>query len=240
MALIVIGGGLVAAMLVSAVRYLEDRNKADTPQPAAQNSPPVEEPAPAKKPSAMPDLPGDRGANPSDQPETREQSDADQASPAPAAPKPPSASHPEQSRTGHGTPVDTRLVTNPPGARLTIDGSPALSCQAPCSLTLPSGRHTLAATMPGFRRTLRILETPRDNEVFLNLDRSSGTVMIRSEPRGATIYVNGEARSDRTPAMFSLPVGNYTIEVVNDGQRESRQVQVRDSEITNVAVEFGR
>ena len=64
--------------------------------------------------------------------------------------------------------------------------------------------------------------------------------MVRSEPRGAAIYVNGEARSDRTPAMFSLPAGNYTIEIVYDGQRESRQVQVHDSVITNVSVEFGR
>ncbi len=134
--------------------------------------------------------------------------------------------------------TNTRLVTNPPGAFLVVDGVSELSCQSPCSLPLTRGRHTLSATMAGYRRTLRILESPKDDEVFLNLDRASGTVMVRSEPRGAAIYVNGQQRNERTPALLTLPAGTYKVEVVFEGQREAHDIQVKDSAITNLAVTF--
>ena len=74
-------------------------------------------------------------------------------------------------------------------------------------MPLKGGRHTLSATLGGYRRTLRIFEVPRDAELFLNMDRASGTVMVRSEPAGASIVVDGEQRSERTPAMLHLPAG---------------------------------
>jgi hypothetical protein len=105
-------------------------------------------------------------------------------------------------------------------------------------MDLPPGRHTLAVTMAGYRRALRIFETPNDSEIFLNLDPSSGTVMVRSEPRGASIIVDGETRSEKTPAILTLPAGSHTIELVRDGHRESHQVTVIESAITNVQVTF--
>jgi hypothetical protein len=101
---------------------------------------------------------------------------------------------------------------------------------------LPPGRHTLSATRDGFRRTLRIFQTPADSELFLNLDRSTGTVVVRSDPAGAAITVDGQQRSERTPAMLTLPAGQHTLEIAGSGTRESVQVNVRDAGITNVSV----
>ena len=113
-----------------------------------------------------------------------------------------------------------------------------MSCQTPCSLKLPSGRHTLAATHQGFRRTLRIFESPRESEVFINLDRATGTLMVRSNPQGATISIDGQDRPERTPAVLTLPVGTHTVSVERNGQQESHTIAVRDSAISNVTVEF--
>jgi hypothetical protein len=75
--------------------------------------------------------------------------------------------------------------------------------------------------------------------VFLNLDAAVGTVFIRSEPDGAAIYVNGQLRTERTPARLTLPTGSHSIELVRDGARETRQVVVTDS-IINVSVDLNQ
>jgi serine/threonine-protein kinase len=154
----------------------------------------------------------------------------------PPAP-PPAASEPKSAAAAAG-PGEVRLVTNPPGAELVIDGRSDLSCTSPCTLTLPPGRHTLASSREGYRRTLKIFDIPQENEIFLNLDRTTGTLAIRTDPPGAAIYINGRLRSELTPAVLALPTGVYTVELVKDGARQSHQVVVRDSVITNVAVNF--
>ena len=142
----------------------------------------------------------------------------------------------EQAKSQAGGSV--RLVTNPPGATLVLDGKPELTCVAPCSLELSSGRHTVAATLDGYRQALKIFQAPQDGDVFLNLDRTTGTVMIRSEPRGASIYVDGQLRKEKTPALLRLPTGKHSIEVVQDDRRETRDLTIAESVITNLAVNF--
>ncbi|MBC7928211.1 MAG: protein kinase [Bryobacteraceae bacterium] len=223
--------GLAAALVITGLRYLDERRDAAVTAAVSPGSG-TEDPGAtgAPKPSAMPqaELPGDNTTGPTLEPQPDEPTSAVTTPPAPGSP-------PEPDETA--TP-GTRLVTNPPGALLVVDGSSDLSCQAPCTLALSKGRHTLAATLDGYRRTLRILEIPKEDEIFLNLDRSSGTVMIRSEPPGAAIFINGDARSERTPAMLTLPVGRYTLDLVWEGRRESQDVQVKDAAITNVAIAF--
>lgn len=119
-----------------------------------------------------------------------------------------------------------------------VDGNPATSCKAPCEIDLPPGRHTIAATLDGYRRTLKIFQSPEENDIFLNLDRMSGTLMVRSEPRGATIIINGETRSEKTPAMITLPTGRYTVDIVQNNRRESQEVVIAESKITNLSIEL--
>ena len=42
-------------------------------------------------------------------------------------------------------------------AYLVVDGSSQYSCTTPCTIELPPGRHTIAATREGYRRTLEDL-----------------------------------------------------------------------------------
>ena len=166
------------------------------------------------------------------------------SSPTPETPKPdaaatedlPTPANPEALNTEPSQASVVRLVTSPPGGRIVIDGDETAACTAPCSQELKRGRHTLAATMDGYRRTLRIFEAPTDNDIFLNLDRLSGNVIVRSEPRGASIVVDGQPRSEKTPVMLTLPTGRHTIEVIQDDQRETHEVTVREAVIANLTV----
>ena len=85
---------------------------------------------------------------------------------------------------------------------------------------------------------LRIFNTPHDSEVVVRLDRATGTVMIRSEPPGSDIAIDGEPRSEKTPAMLTVPVGRHVIEIALGGQREQQEVNIREGAITNVTISF--
>jgi serine/threonine-protein kinase len=234
---VVLGAVLIAAIAVGGLEYFggDEASGPDPPPPAGGEQPASEQ---TRKPSAIPVLPGDEGAEESAQPARPEEARPQQATESPAAAPPAAPEPPKPKPAPTEAEGETRLVTNPPGAYVVVDGSSALSCQTPCSIPLGPGRHTLAATMSGYRRTLRIFESPRDSEIFLNLDRATGTVVVRSTPAGAAIVVDGQQWTERTPAMLSLPAGQHTIELVRDGQRESRQVNVRDAAISNLTVQF--
>lgn len=214
-----VAAGLLAAAIIWGLRSLEERRElaADAPR------------SPATSDAKGNEAPSNRGAlkvAPSEERDPR------------TAVTSPLPSEPLLQRPQPGF-VNARLITNPPGALLVVDGAEESACTSPCSLSLRQGRHTLAATKDGYRRTLRILETPIESEIYVNLEPTSGTVMIRTEPRNATIIVNGETRPEKTPTMLKLPAGRYKIELVLDDDREQNEVVVRDSAITNLAVTFG-
>ena len=222
----VLAAALVGAVLMGGLQYLEPSE----PVSQAQVQAPAEDTAVQRppRPSAMPNAP-EEGASPVGSPPEPEPARPQQdPEPAPARPVVPPK------------PVlgETRIVTNPPGAFVVVDGVSDQSCTSPCVLPLKPGRHTLSATLGGYRRTLRIFEAPRDSELFLNMDRASGTVIVRSDPQGAVILVDGQQRTERTPAMLSLPAGAHTIEVMRNGQRESQKVNVADAAIAHVSVKF--
>lgn len=131
-----------------------------------------------------------------------------------------------------------RFVTDPPGVFLVVDGEDDLSCTSPCSLQLKPGRHTLAATKEDYRRTLRIFESPSSSEISMALERMTGSVFVRSNPPGAAVSVDGQRRSERTPAMLILPIGSHSIEVEHEGTRQQETVQVKDGAITNISISF--
>jgi hypothetical protein len=128
-----------------------------------------------------------------------------------------------------------RVVTSPPGASVEIAGQ---NCTTPCTIRVPPGRHSVTATLAGHRRALRIIEAPRDTEVFLHMEPSVGTLGVRSTPPGATIILNGQERAEKTPIALKLPVGHYKLEVVRDGQRNVEEVDIKEGVFTNVDVSF--
>jgi hypothetical protein len=67
----------------------------------------------------------------------------------------------------------------------------------------------------------------------------AGTLAVVSNPPGATILVNGQRRSEVTPAKIELPVGVYKITVVLEGRAPSEEtVQIRDKALATLRVEW--
>ncbi len=134
-----------------------------------------------------------------------------------------------------------QIFSSPPGAAVVIDNDPSLSCTTPCNLNLPAGRHTLVASLEGFRRAPKIFNLPQESSMSLTMERMMGRLSVRSTPAGATIYVNGEPRAEKTPAIFSLPAGKYRIAVAKNGlPKQEDDVVVRDGGIADLELNWGQ
>jgi serine/threonine protein kinase len=226
--LMIVSAAVILAAIFGTLHYMEDSHDAAEQRGVKDETAEVSAP----KPSPMPSETNPATVEPPKESRPADTSPAVTDETATATPPPTEREKPKAALTA------TRMVTNPPGAYLVVDGSSQYSCTTPCSIELPPGRHTIAATREGYRRTLKIIEVPTSEDVFLNLDMISGTLMVRSEPSGAEILVDGKARSEKTPAVLTLPTGHHSIEVQQANRKVTQEVVIRDSVITNLAVEL--
>jgi serine/threonine-protein kinase len=218
-----VGIGIVGLALLAAQRFLMNPPVDTRPEQAA--SPLVQAPAtgtavkpsPAGQPAAPP---------PVDSPQPEEPKPSNETDDS----RPPARTElaPPPTRTAATT---VQIVTDPAGARVVVDDNPASSCTAPCMLQLPSGRHTLRADAAGYQTARRIFSTPEQSDLFLGLDKATGTLTVSSNPPGATILLNGKELSQKTPAVLNLPAGTYHIEIVRDGRSVDKYVTVGNGEM---------
>ncbi len=199
----------------------DDRNKPSptAPSAAATANPPAAEPAkPATPPVTTPEESQDTSEPPAEAPRPRV-----------TRPQVSKRTEPPASRKPVVDQIATRITTTPPGARIVLDGDAAQACVAPCSVILTEGRHTLLARLDGYRDAYRIFEIPQEADYKIDLDRRTGTLSVSSDPPGATIILNGQPRSQRTPAVFNLPVGSYRLQVVSGNVKTDEEtVVIRD------------
>lgn len=142
------------------------------------------------------------------------------------------AATPTPPNYGSGT-VD--FVTSPPGARITIDGS--ILCTAPCTLTLPPGRHVLSAYMRGYALADRIFHVPEDNSLIVELAQGVGVVMVNSIPAGATVTVDGRSVG-RAPLSLHIPAGPHRIALSNGPEVRQQVINVQPDTIQGVTLDL--
>ena len=130
-----------------------------------------------------------------------------------------------------------QFLTDPPGAQVTVDNS-SLTCKTPCLLSVPPGRHVLNVQLAGYRAYPRVFNVPQDGDIFIQLNKIAASLSVTSTPPGATIEINGETQSKRTPALFNFPPGNYHVRVTRNGAFLDFDVQLRDGEFVSRNVSF--
>ncbi len=135
---------------------------------------------------------------------------------------------------------ESALAVNstPAGAHVVFSGDPPMSCTTPCTLPMTSGRHTLTASLDGYKEAMRIFESPRDNTISLNLETLQGMLSVVSTPSGASIFINGQKRAEVTPAVLHLLPGKYRLKVEKDAQHDEFEVEVKDGVMVSRKVEF--
>jgi serine/threonine-protein kinase len=148
--------------------------------------------------------------------------------PAPTDERPNRKKPPESVRSAPAGPAmisAMEFLTEPPGAKITVDNRADAACQSPCTLSLPSGRHTLTAELEGFNLERRIFTVPSETSMLINLSRSMGVLVITSEPSGSQVLVDGKDYGP-TPATVRLTVGPHQLVLVNGAQRHEETVDI--------------
>jgi serine/threonine protein kinase len=169
----------------------------DAPQPAPKKkSPapaPVETPAPvqAQPEAAEPEAPAN-------QPVASSKSrNAKHKSAAPAA-----------------IPGQLAIDSTPQGAQVQVDGASDPSYVTPFVLTsLQPGQHSITVTKPGFGTDSRIVNVTSANRTttVIHLAQLMATLIVKSDPAGASIYVDGRDVGPKTPAQVSVDKGQHVV-----------------------------
>jgi serine/threonine protein kinase len=222
-----VGIGLVGLVLFGAQKYLFNRNadSAATPTQTQDQKPPQSTPA------AVPDSPAPAKPSPLSEPGHKSPATDTPRHETPAIPAPVVVAK----LAGEHT---VQFLTDPPGAQIDVDGSSDLACKAPCMLSLTTGRHTLNAQLAGYRAYPRVFNIPQDSDIFLQLSKAGGTLSVTSTPQGASIEINNEMQSKKTPALFNLPPGTYHVRVARNGASLEFEAEVRDGAFVGKNVSF--
>lgn len=128
------------------------------------------------------------------------------------------------------SPVSVRSV--PAGGSVFVDGEE--SGATPLQLELRSGRHELEIRRAGFKTWRQTLDVEPDTPLDLPevaMQPSDGTLVVRSDPGGATVLVDGQYRG-RSPLRLELDPGrDYRVEVSQAGYESlSRTIRLRSGQ----------
>ena len=119
---------------------------------------------------------------------------------------------------------------DPAGARVRLDDDqgPVL-CTIPCRADVPPGRHTLFASAPHYQTGVTTANVTAGSvaSVTVSLSAVTATLLVASEVRDATVYVDGQAKGF-TPAALALALGSHRVAVTRAGYRPFE----RDVEVT--------
>jgi len=108
--------------------------------------------------------------------------------------------------------------TNPPGAVVAVDGSER--GQTPLSLSLTPGPHSLVVRGDGEPRTIPVnIVAGATSSQYLDLPKAAattGVLQISTDPSGARVIVDGQARGITPLILSDLASGEHAVTLEND------------------------
>jgi serine/threonine protein kinase len=120
---------------------------------------------------------------------------------------------------------DVELLSDPVGAKVVVDNSPNLVCIAPCTLSLPRGRHVLTSELNGYSLARRTFNVPDEKTVTISMAKNAGVLLVTSEPEPAIVIVDGKEYG-QTPARLTLSAGSHRLLMVNGIKQHEETVEV--------------
>jgi serine/threonine-protein kinase len=106
------------------------------------------------------------------------------------------------------------IDSTPQGAQVQIDGASDPSWVTPFTLTnIQPGQHTITASKSGYAtdtRTVSVTSAYRAT-TQIHLAQLVATLVVKSSPPGASVYVDGRDMNARTPAQVSVDKGQHLV-----------------------------
>jgi len=106
------------------------------------------------------------------------------------------------------------IDSTPQGAQVQLDGKTDPSWVTPLALTnLEPGAHSLTVSKAGYSTDTRTVGVSSGNRAttIIHLAQLMATLVAKSDPVGANIYVDGHAVGSKTPAQVSVDKGQHVV-----------------------------
>jgi hypothetical protein len=202
-------GILILAIAIGVISYVHSQSEDDAgaPRPTAVSQsptqsdpaqPPKNESAPAPSPVQPVEI---------EEPDTSAEQTAT-----------PSKSHNAKKKASASAPVvipgQLAIESTPEGAQVQIDGASDPSWVTPFALTsLQPGQHTITVSKPGYSTDTRTVNVTSGNRATekIHLVQLMATLVVKSDPPGASVYVDGRDMSVKTPAQVSVDKGQHLV-----------------------------
>ena len=131
------------------------------------------------------------------------------------------------------------VLSTPPEAQVVLDGRAV--GKTPTVIThVDAGIHVVELRKTGYlphRRTIQLGPDSKRNSVDVTLTQA-GFIVARSEPHGATLYIDGQYRG-KTPARLSVKPGNRSVSYRLKGyETKSLEVMVEKGKETQAPVKL--
>ena len=125
---------------------------------------------------------------------------------------------------------DIRVSTNPPDAKVVLDGNSGTFCFAPCALRSFPGKHHITIVKPGYENIYQDVQLgPEPLDLGeLHLTPIRGTLMLSTDPEGARIRINGTQLDQLTPTSLTLKPGVFAVTVEKAGISKTENVAIGD------------
>jgi hypothetical protein len=81
------------------------------------------------------------------------------------------------------------------------------------------------------RRDVDVGSSPQEMPAVV-LHAIGGTLLLTSDPTGATVLVDGKKIAQVTPAQIPLPPGKHMLTLEKDGRQSTKSVEVKTGIIT--------
>jgi len=111
-------------------------------------------------------------------------------------------------------PGQLALDSNPPGAQVQVDGKSDPSWVTPFSFTnLLPGQHSIVVSKAGYSTDSRTIEVAAGGRATatVHLAQLMATLVVKSDPPGASIYVDGKDMGTKTPGQISVDKGSHVV-----------------------------
>jgi len=111
-------------------------------------------------------------------------------------------------------PGQLSVDSTPQGAQVQIDGRTEPTWLTPFAFSnLQPGQHSITVSKPGYSTDTRTVMGSSGNRVTViaHLSQLMATLVVKSDPPGANIYVDGRDAGARTPAQVSVDKGQHVV-----------------------------
>ncbi len=137
--------------------------------------------------------------------------------PVEAQPVATSKSHNSRKKAGAAPvviPGQLAVDSTPQGAQVQVDGRNEPSWVTPFALSnLQPGQHSITVSKPGYTTDTRSVEVTSGNRAttVVHLAQLMATLVVKTDPAGASVYVDGRDVGTKTPAQVSVDKGQHVV-----------------------------